>query len=125
MTKHENTCDECGLPISICNAKAMFELAVSRNGREAVIAAILDAKTEQTEQPTPEAVTRLTEAETPHDPRQPPHRKEAISFSAHEALMIRAALAMPSLDGDNKPTWADMLSMREWKAFVQKIEHIK
>ena len=27
--------------------------------------------------------------------------------------------------GDNKPTWADMLSMREWKAFVQKIEHIK
>ena len=53
------------------------------------------------------------------------YRKGAISFSAHEALMIRAALAMPSLDGDNKPTWADMLSMREWKAFIQKIEHIK
>lgn len=65
-TKRENICDECGLPISICNAKAMFELAVSRNGREAVIAAILDAKTEQTEQPTPESVTRLVEAEPPH-----------------------------------------------------------
>ena len=39
--------------------------------------------------------------------------------------MIRTALAMPSLDGDTKPTWADMLSMREWKAFIQKIEHIK
>ena len=53
------------------------------------------------------------------------HRKGAISFSAHEALMIRAALAMSVLDPDNKPTWADMLSMREWKAFVEKIEHIK
>ena len=39
--------------------------------------------------------------------------------------MIRAALAMPVLDPDAKPTWADMLSKREWKAFVQKIEHIK
>lgn len=58
-TKRENICDECGLPISICNAKAMFELAVRRNGREAVIAAILDAKTEQTEQPAPDAVARL------------------------------------------------------------------
>ena len=125
MTKHENTCDECGLPISICNAKAMFELAVSRNGREAVIAAILDAKTEQTEQPIPEAVTRLTEAETPHDPRQPPHRKEAISFSAHEAPMIRAALVMPVLAPDEQPTWANMLSKREWEAFVGKINRIK
>ena len=53
------------------------------------------------------------------------YRKGAISFSAHEALMIRAALAMPVLDSDNKPTWASVLSMREWKAFIQKIEHIK
>lgn len=53
------------------------------------------------------------------------YRKGAISFSAHEALMIRAALAMPVLDPDNKPTWADMLSMREWKAFIQKVEQIK
>ena len=53
------------------------------------------------------------------------YRKGAISFSAHEALMIRAALAMPVLSGENKPTWADMLSKREWKAFIQKIEHIK
>ena len=44
-TNRENICDECGLPISICNAKAMFEHAVRRNGREAVIAAILDAWT--------------------------------------------------------------------------------
>lgn len=39
--------------------------------------------------------------------------------------MIRAALAMPVLSPGNKPTWADMLSMREWEAFIQKIEHIK
>lgn len=44
-TRGENICDECGLPMSICNAKALFELAVRRNGREAVIAAILDAQT--------------------------------------------------------------------------------
>lgn len=48
-TRGENICDECGLPMSICNAKALFELAVRRNGREAVIAAILDAQTEQPE----------------------------------------------------------------------------
>ena len=53
------------------------------------------------------------------------YRKGAISFSAHEALMIRGALAMPVLDPDDKPTWADMLSMREWKAFIQKVEQIK
>ena len=53
------------------------------------------------------------------------YRKGAISFSAHEALMIRAALAMPVLDPDNMPTWADMLSLREWKAFIQKVEKIK
>ena len=53
------------------------------------------------------------------------YRKGAISFSAHEALMIRAALAMPVLDPDNKPTWASVLSMREWKAFIQKVEQIK
>ena len=53
------------------------------------------------------------------------YRKEAISFSAHEALMIRAALAMPVLDPDNKPTWASVLSMREWKAFIQKVEQNK
>lgn len=61
-TKRENICDECGLPISICNAKAMFEQALIRNGREAVIAAILDTQTEQTEQPTPDPVERLVEA---------------------------------------------------------------
>ena len=61
----------------------------------------------------------------PHDPRQPPHRKEAISFSAHEALMIRAALVMPVLDPDEQPTWANMLSKREWEAFVGKINPIK
>ena len=61
----------------------------------------------------------------PHDPRQPPHRKEAISFSAHEALMIRAALVMPVLDPDEQPTWANTLSKREWEAFVGKINHIK
>lgn len=55
-TKRENVCDECGLPISVCTAKAMFEQAVIRNGREAVIAAILDAQTEQT---APDAVARL------------------------------------------------------------------
>ena len=53
------------------------------------------------------------------------YRKGAISFSAHEALMIRAALAMSVLDPDNKPNWASVLSMREWKAFIQKIEQIK
>ena len=52
------------------------------------------------------------------------YRKGAVSFSAHEALMIRAALAMPSLSGDEKPMWADQLSMREWKAFVVKIGRI-
>ena len=52
------------------------------------------------------------------------YRKGAITFSAHEALMIRAALAMPSLSGDEKPVWADQLSMREWKAFVVKIGQI-
>ena len=52
------------------------------------------------------------------------YRKGAITFSAHEALMIRAALAMPSLSGDKKPVWADQLSMREWKAFVVKIGQI-
>lgn len=57
--KRENICDECGLPISICNAKAMFEQALIRNGREAVIAAILDAQTEQT---APDVVARLVEA---------------------------------------------------------------
>lgn len=58
-TKRENICDECGLPISICNAKALFEVAVKRNGRELVIAAILDAKTEQT---APDVVARLWHA---------------------------------------------------------------
>ena len=52
------------------------------------------------------------------------YRKGAITFSAHEALMIRAALAMPSLSGEEKPVWADQLSMREWKAFVVKIAQI-
>ena len=52
-TNRESICDECGLPISICNAKAMFEYAVRRNGREAVIAAILDAQT------APDAVAHL------------------------------------------------------------------
>ena len=52
------------------------------------------------------------------------YRKGAITFSAHEALMIRAALAMPSLSGDEKPVWADQLSVREWKAFVVKIGQI-
>ena len=61
-TNRENICDECGLPISICNAKAMFEQAARRNGRDAVIAAILDA---QTEQPAPDAVAGLMEADTP------------------------------------------------------------
>ena len=52
------------------------------------------------------------------------YRKGAITFSAHEALMIRVALAIPSLSGDEKPVWADQLSMREWKAFVAKIGQI-
>ena len=52
------------------------------------------------------------------------YRKGAITFSAHEALIIRAALAMPPLSGDEKPVWADQLSMREWKAFVVKIGQI-
>ena len=52
------------------------------------------------------------------------YRKGAITFSAHEALMIRAALAIPSLSGDEKPVWADQLSMREWKAFTVKIAQI-
>ena len=52
------------------------------------------------------------------------YRKGAITFSAHEALMIRAALAMPSLSEDEKPVWADKLSMREWKAFTVKIAQI-
>ena len=52
------------------------------------------------------------------------YRKGAITFSAHEALMIRTALAIPSLSGDEKPVWADQLSMREWKAFVVKIGQI-
>lgn len=38
--------------------------------------------------------------------------------------MIRAALAMPVLDPDEKRTWADMLSMCAWEAFIQKIEQI-
>lgn len=53
------------------------------------------------------------------------YRKGAISFSAHEALMIRTALTMPVLYPDEKPTWASVLSMREWKAFIQKVEKIK
>lgn len=53
------------------------------------------------------------------------YRKGAVSFSAHEALMIRAALSYPDkLDPDFKPTWADQLSMREWKAFIAKIDRI-
>ena len=53
------------------------------------------------------------------------YRKAASSFSAHEALIIRATLAMPVLDSDEKRTWANMLSKREWEAFVGKINHIK
>ena len=52
------------------------------------------------------------------------YRKGAVSFSAHEALMIRAAIAHPDLSPDEKPVWADQLSMREWKAFVVKIGRI-
>ena len=81
-TKRENICDVCGLPISICNAKVMFELAVSRNSREAVIAAILDAKTEQTEQteqPNPDAVTRLIEARAENE------RCRALQEAIHDA----------------------------------------
>ena len=62
-TKRENICDECGLPISICSAKAVFELAVSRNGREAVIAAILDVDKVMSGIPTaPDAVAHLIDA---------------------------------------------------------------
>ena len=52
------------------------------------------------------------------------YRKDAITFSAHEALLIRAALAMPKLDPETKPTWANALSKREWKAFLVKLKQI-
>ncbi len=52
------------------------------------------------------------------------YRKGAISFSAHEALLIRTALAMSNLSDEEKPVWADKLSMREWKAFLHKINQI-
>lgn len=97
MTRHENICDECGLPINICNAKAMFELAVRRNGREAVIAAILDA---QTEQPTPEAVTRLVEAARQRDGGM--HDHDCFSHSScicgHDELMAALAAMETSHD---------------------------
>ncbi len=32
MTAPERKCDDCGLPISICNARAMVGVAVKRNG---------------------------------------------------------------------------------------------
>ena len=33
-------CDECGLPVEICNAKTMVDAAVKKHGRAAVFAAI-------------------------------------------------------------------------------------
>ena len=53
------------------------------------------------------------------------YRKGAISFSAHEVRLIRAALAAPVLNPDEPPTWAKMLSAREWKAFITKIDTIR
>lgn len=36
----ERKCDDCGLPISICNARASVEYATSKHGSEAVAKAI-------------------------------------------------------------------------------------
>lgn len=55
------------------------------------------------------------------------YRKGAVSFSAHEAQIMRYALNSANeeeLDPEIKPQWADQLSMREWKAFVSKIGRI-
>lgn len=52
------------------------------------------------------------------------YRKDAVSFSGVEAPMIRAALAMPKLDPETKPVWAEGLSKREWKAFLVKLKQI-
>lgn len=53
------------------------------------------------------------------------HKKQTISFSAHEVLIIQHALSMPSLDENDKPCWAESFSMREWKEFVKKIKRIR
>ena len=53
--------------------------------------------------------------------------KGAITFSAHEAQIMRRALISVTdgeLDPEFKPQWADQLSVREWKAFVVKIGQI-
>jgi len=53
------------------------------------------------------------------------YKKSSVVFSAHEVLLVRAALAMPNgVSPDHKPKWADMLSKREWIAFTAKIAQI-
>lgn len=41
----ETKCDDCGLPISVCNARAMLQFAIGRNGIDAVSDAIADLTT--------------------------------------------------------------------------------
>ena len=57
MSAPETKCDECGLPISICNARAMVREAVKRNGRDAVSNGIADLLT-----PAREHAEELAEA---------------------------------------------------------------
>ncbi len=39
----EELCDDCGLPVSICNAKAMVQIAIAKHGADAV-ARVMPAK---------------------------------------------------------------------------------
>lgn len=52
------------------------------------------------------------------------YKKDAIAFSAHEALLIHSAIVVRAHELATKPTWADQLTEREWKAFQAKIARI-
>ena len=52
------------------------------------------------------------------------YRKNAITFSAYESEIIKWAIIQKNLNPEEKPTFADKLSKREWEAFVKKINQI-